>query len=100
MRKNSFLMMIPFAPPLPIIQGCCNDRLNPPNLGVPSQGCDRLRCFSSAYQSMNGMHSWSPSVVAPVLQPGNGDGEDRGGREAKHAGGGHPGPERGHGGHG
>ena len=41
-----------------------------------------------------------PSVVAPVLQLRNGDGEDRGGREAKHAGGGHPGPQRGHGGHG
>ncbi|MDR7083155.1 putative flavoprotein involved in K+ transport [Arthrobacter ginsengisoli] len=41
-----------------------------------------------------------PSVVAPVLQPGNGDGEDRGGREAEHSGGGHPGPERGRGGHG
>ena len=34
-----------------------------------------------------------PSVVAPVLQPGDGDGEDGGGREAQHAGGGHPGPQ-------
>jgi putative flavoprotein involved in K+ transport len=33
------------------------------------------------------------SVVPPVLQPRNGEGEDRGGRKAKHAGGGHPGPE-------
>lgn len=39
------------------------------------------------------------SVVAPVLQPGDGDGEDRGGREAEHSGGGHSGPERGDGGH-
>ena len=41
-----------------------------------------------------------PSVVAPVLHPRDGDGEDRGCREAQHAGGGHPGPERGDGGHG
>lgn len=41
----------------------------------------------------------APSVVAPVLHPGNGDGEDRRGSEAEHAGGGHAGPERGHGGH-
>ncbi|MCB5293380.1 putative oxidoreductase CzcO [Arthrobacter sp. SO3] len=40
-----------------------------------------------------------PSVVAPVLQPGDGDGEDRGGSEAQHTGGSHPGPERGDGGH-
>lgn len=40
-----------------------------------------------------------PSVVAPVLQPGDGDGEDRGSREAQHSGGGHSGAERDDGGH-
>lgn len=43
--------------------------------------------------------SAEPSVIAPVLQLRDGNGEDRGRPEAKHAGGGHPGPEGGHGGH-
>ena len=32
LRKNYFLMVIPFALQLPIIRRCCNDRLNPPEI--------------------------------------------------------------------